>query len=79
MGTVEALGILAQLLNTITNSVAQANQISTIVAGAQSQGRTSLTPEEWGIVNQANAQSRAALVDSINKAFQDAGLSTRVA
>lgn len=79
METAAAIEILAQVLNTITNAVAQANQISTIVTGAQKQGRTTLTDEEWAIVNQANSQSRAALVDSINKAFEAAGLTTRVA
>jgi hypothetical protein len=64
-----AIEILAQVLNTVTNAVAQATQISSIVKGAQAQGRTTLTEAEWTIVNQANAQSRQALVDAITKAL----------
>lgn len=79
MEVVAALEVLAQVLSTVTNSVAQASQISTIIQGAQAQNRTTLTDAEWAIVNSANAQSRSALVDAINKAFVAAGLTTVVA
>ena len=74
----DAINILSTLLTTVTNAVANANQVSSIVVGAQQQGRTTLTDDEWALVNKANADSRQSLVDSINKAFADAGLSTRV-
>lgn len=80
MSTVaDAVEILATVLTTVTNAVAQASQISSIIQGAQAQSRTTLTDAEWAIVNSANAQSRSALVDAINKAFAAAGLTTVVA
>ena len=79
-GTVaDAVNILSTLLTTITNSVQNASQVSTIIQGAQAQSRTTLTDGEWAIVNQANAGSREELVAAINKAFASAGLSTVVA
>ena len=80
MSTVaDAVEVLATVLTTVTNAVAQASQISSIIQGAQAQSRTTLTDAEWAIVNSANAQSRAGLVSAINKAFADAGLTTVVA
>jgi len=79
-GTVaDAINILSALLTTVTNAVTNASQVSSIIQGAQQQNRTTLTDGEWAIVNAANASSRQALADAINKAFADAGLSTRVA
>ena len=79
-GTVaDAVNILATLLSTVTNAVTQASQVSSIIQGAQAQNRTTLTDGEWAIVNAANTSSRQALVDSINKAFAAAGLTTVVA
>jgi len=80
MSTVaDAVTILAQVLTSVTNAVAQASQVSTIIQGAQAQSRTELTDAEWAIVNTANAQSRSALAEAINKAFAAAGLTTVVA
>lgn len=64
-----AIEILATVLQTVTNAVGQATQISSIIKGAQAQGRTTLTTEEWNIINQANAQSRDALVAAIKAAI----------
>lgn len=69
MDIAAAVEILATVLNTITNAAAQASQISSIVKGAQAQGRTTLTDAEWAIVNQANADARKALLDAIAKAL----------
>lgn len=69
MEVAAALEALAALLNTVLNSVAQASQISQIIKGAQAQNRTTLTAEEWAIVDQANAQARQALLDALTKAL----------
>ena len=72
-GTIaDAVSILATVLQTATNALSQAQQIGTIVQGAQQQGRTELTDGEWALVNSANVQSRAALVDAIQKVLAGA-------
>jgi vacuolar-type H+-ATPase subunit E/Vma4 len=63
---------LATILNTITNAVAQATQVSSIIKGAQADGRTALTDGEWQIIQSANASSREALVEAIQKALSGA-------
>lgn len=69
MDVAAAIEALAAVLNTVTNAVAQASQISSIIQGAQAQGRTTLTAEEWAIIDQSNAAARQALVAQIAKAL----------
>lgn len=69
MEVVEAINILATVLNTVTNSVAQASNISAVIRQAQTEGRTTLTDAEWATVQAANASSREALVAAIQKAL----------
>lgn len=64
-----AIEVLANVLTTVTNSVASAAQISQIVKNAQADGRTTLTEAEWATVTEAQNSSRQALVDAINKAL----------
>lgn len=68
----DALSVLSTVLTTVSNSVAQATQISQIIAGAQAQGRTELNSDEWAIINSAQASTRAALVEAIKKALEAA-------
>lgn len=67
-----AITILANLLTTITNSVASATQVSSIIQGAQTQGRSTLTDSEWAIVTATQTQSRQDLADAIAKVLAGA-------
>ena len=70
MGIAEALGILSAALGTATNLMAQAQQISALIQQAQAQGRTTFTADEWAVIQSADTQARAMLVQAITKALQ---------
>lgn len=69
MDVVAGIQILATLIQAVTNAAAQASQVSSIITGAQAQGRTTFTADEWAIIQGTQATSRQALVDAINKAL----------
>lgn len=70
MATVlEAGNLLVTLLSTANNMIASAGQVSQIIAAAQQQGRTELTPEEWAVVQGADDLARQQLVAAIAKAL----------
>lgn len=68
--TLEAVNMLVTLMGTANNMIASAGQISQILATAQAQGRTQLTPEEWAVVQGADDAARQQLVDAIAKALK---------
>lgn len=51
--------------------LAKATEISTVVAKAQGEGRTTLTPEEWQGITAADDAARTLLVDAIEAAKED--------
>lgn len=67
--TLEALNLLVTMTSTMNNMMASAGQISQILATAQQQGRTQLTPEEWAVVQGADDMARQQLVAAIAKAL----------
>lgn len=56
-----AIGLTLQLLS-------KATEISTVVAKAQADGRTTLTPDEWQSITAADDAARASLVSAIEAA-----------
>lgn len=52
-------------LDLAIEAMTRAVQVSTIVRAAQAAGRTTLTDEEWGAINDADSQARAELVRAI--------------
>ena len=69
MTVLEGVNALMGLITTATNMLAQAQQISAIVQKAQSENRTTFTPDEWAVIQQMDATSRQALVDAITAAL----------
>jgi len=69
MTVLEGVNTLLTLLTTATNMMAQAQQISALVQKAQSEGRTTFTDAEWGIIQQFDQNSRQALVAAITAAL----------
>jgi len=63
----EAIDILATVLTTATNALAQAASISATVKQAQMEGRATLTDSEWAGIQATQASSRQALVDAIHE------------
>lgn len=61
----EAVNALVTLTTTATQFMTQAQQISQIVAKAQQEGRTQLTPDEWKVVTDSDTAARNALVEAI--------------
>jgi hypothetical protein len=45
--------------------ITKATEISTVVAKAQGEGRTTLTPEEWQSITAADDAARMGLVNAI--------------
>lgn len=64
MGIDAALTLLIALLN-------NAASISTLIAQAKSEGRDSLTDEEWATITGGDDMARAALVAAIAKAHAE--------
>lgn len=69
MQIADGVAILATLLSTVTNAVAQASQVSSMIQAAQAAGRTTFTDTEWATITAANSASREALVTAIQKAL----------
>lgn len=67
-----AVDILATILQTVTNSVAQAASVSATIKQAQSEGRTTFTDAEWATIAATQVMSRQQLLDAINKALPPA-------
>lgn len=51
--------------------ITKATEISTVVAKAQSEGRATLTPEEWQGITAADDAARTLLVDAIEAAKEE--------
>lgn len=51
--------------------LAKATEISSVVAKAQGEGRTTLTPQEWQSITAADDAARTLLVDAIGAAKED--------
>lgn len=70
----EAIDILATVLTTATNALAQAAGISATIKQAQLEGRSTLTDSEWAGIQATQSNSRKALADAIaNVLAQHAG------
>lgn len=65
MSTITAINTLASLLQVAMNGLAAATQVSAIIAKAQAEGRTELTPEEMATIKGADDAARAGLVAAI--------------
>ena len=48
--------------------IVKATEISTVIAQAQGEGRTTLSPEEWQSITAADDAARTLLVDAIETA-----------
>lgn len=70
MNVIMAIGQLAELTATLGNLAASIGQVSEIIAKANREGRSELTPEEWGIVTASDDASRQTLLDAITKALK---------
>jgi hypothetical protein len=68
MGTVEAIVMLANLTNAALTSLQNAQIISGLIQKANSEGRTSFTPDEWKIITDADDAARGNLAAAIAKA-----------
>lgn len=69
MTIAEALAALIQTMNTATNMMAQASQISALIQTATAQGRTTFTADEWATITASDAAARAQLVAAITAAL----------
>lgn len=69
MGVAEALALLAQVMASAVNLMANAQQISALVQTAQSQGRTTFTPDEWATIQGIDTAARQLLVAQITAAL----------
>ena len=65
----KALNILVELTATATNTLIQVGLISALIQKAQSEGRTTFTPEEWATIDAADQASKQALLAAIAKAL----------
>jgi len=68
MDILTAAGILNTLLSTATNLMANGSAISTLIAKAQTENRTTFTPDEWAVIVGADDAARKVLADAIAKA-----------
>ena len=64
-----AVDILATLLTTVTNAVAQMGTVSGMIQKAKAEGRTTFNDEEWAAITATQTMSRQQLLDAINKAL----------
>lgn len=69
MNVLAATQALLGLMATAQNLMANATQISAMIAKAQAEGRTDFTAEEWMVVTAADDVARGTLVDMITKAL----------
>lgn len=69
MTILEATNALLTLLTTATSMMANAQQISGLIQKAQTEGRTTFTPEEWAVIQQSDTTSREALIAAITVAL----------
>lgn len=69
MEIVQGIEVLGTILQTLTNALAQATQVSAIIKQAQVEGRTTLTDAEWSTISATQMMSRQTLLDAINKAL----------
>lgn len=72
MDTAAAVATLLDLTQTLINLSQQAQQVSGIIQKAQTEGRTTLTPEEWAVITGADDAARAQLVAALQKALAPA-------
>lgn len=70
MGIAEALELLIQVTGLAMNALNNAQQISTLIQKAQSEGRTTFTADEWTQIQGIDNAARASLVAQITKALQ---------
>ena len=61
----QAVSLTIDLLTVATRMMAQAQQINALVLRAQTEGRDTLTDDEWAQVRAADDAARAALVSAI--------------
>lgn len=70
MTVLEALALLSQVMGSAMNLMANAQQVSALISKAQSEGRTTFTPDEWVTIQGVDANARAALLAQITTALQ---------
>lgn len=70
MNVVEAVAALLALLNTATNAMVNAQQISALIQKATAEGRNTFTPDEWAVIQQTDTNSRDALIKAITEALK---------
>lgn len=70
MTIAEAIAVLLQVMGTATNLLAQGQAISALIQKANSEGRTTFTPEEWATIKGADDTARAQLVAALAAALQ---------
>ena len=64
----QAVSLTIDLLTVATRAMAQAQQISALVLRAQTEGRDTLTDDEWAQVRGDDDAARADLVNAIERA-----------
>lgn len=68
MTTVSAIVMLANLTNAALTSLQNAQIISNLIQRANSEGRSTFTPDEWKIITNADDAARGTLAEAIAKA-----------
>lgn len=64
----QAVSLTIDLLTVATRAMAQAQQINALVLRAQTEGRDTLTDDEWAQIRATDDAARAALVKVIGGA-----------
>lgn len=70
MNTLAALNTLITLTTTLARLSESAQVVSAIIAKAQAEGRTDLTPEEWATITGADDAARQVLMQAIAQALK---------
>jgi hypothetical protein len=69
MGTGAAIIALANVTSSLLILAQNAQAISQLIQKAESEGRNTLTTDEWAVVTGADDHARQVLADAISKAL----------
>lgn len=68
MDTIQAAGVLLNVVNTAMALLGNAQRVAALLQQVQKEGRTALTPEEWAVVIGVDDAAKQKLQEAIAQA-----------